>query len=624
MPMKQKFPSKKKNFDSKKDNNPTKKFEHKKPNAPKKDLKPQGERIFTYRPDMTVADVAVGLNLSNAAMIKKLMGLGLMASITQVIDRDTIEVIALDEGFKVEDEVITDVTRYDEMEIVDDPKDLVKRPPIVTVMGHVDHGKTTLLDAIRKSRVVEGEAGGITQHIGAYQVVRDGDATTFIDTPGHAAFTEMRARGAKVTDIVVLVVAADDGVMPQTIEALDHAKAAKVPIVVAVNKMDKPTANPDRVMTELSEHGLIPEAWGGQTPFVQVSALKRTGIDQLLDVIQLIAEIDEFKANPNRLAKGTVIEASLDKGRGPVATLIVETGTLRVGDYIVIGNTYGKVRTMQDDLKKRFQEALPSQPIEVTGLNEVPQAGDVFMAFTDERVTRDIASERQSRQKDTELKTVKKASLDKMFGEMESTEKELNIIIKGDVQGSIEALKGLLEKIDVDGFHVNVVRSSVGAITESDITLASASNAIVIGFNVRPTAAVKQVADIQGVEIRLYNIIYRVQEDIEAALKGMLAPTFEEIVTGQAEVRDTFKVSKIGTIAGCYVTDGVIKRDALVRVLRNGIVAYEGKLASLKRFKDDVKEVKFGYECGLSIENYNDIKVGDIIEASQMKEVEVD
>jgi len=623
MPTKQKFPSKKKNFDSKKDNHPNKKFEHKKPIVSKKDLKPQGERIFIYRPDMTVADVAMGLNLSNAAMIKKLMGLGLMASITQMIDRDTIEVIALDEGYKVEDEVITDVTRYDEMEILDEAKDLVKRPPIVTVMGHVDHGKTTLLDAIRKSRVVEGEAGGITQHIGAYQVVRDGDATTFIDTPGHAAFTEMRARGAKVTDIVVLVVAADDGVMPQTIEALDHAKAAKVPIIVAVNKMDKASANPDRVLTELSELGLIPEAWGGNTPFVQVSALKRTGIDQLLDVIQLIAEIDEYKANPNRLAKGTVIEASLDKGRGAVATLIVETGTLRVGDYIVIGNTYGKVRTMQDDLKKRYQEALPSQPIEVTGLNEVPQAGDVFMAFTDERVTRNIASERQSRQKDTELKTVKKASLDKMFGDLESVTKELNIIIKGDVQGSIEALKGLLEKIDVDGFHVNVVRSSVGAITESDITLANASNAIVIGFNVRPTAAVKQVADSQGVEIRLYNIIYRVQEDIEAALKGMLEPTFEEIVTGQAEVRDTFKVSKIGTIAGCYVTDGVIKRDALVRVLRNGIVAYEGKLASLKRFKDDAKEVKFGYECGLSIENFNDIKVGDIIEASQMKEVEV-
>jgi translation initiation factor IF-2 len=510
------------------------------------------------------------------------------------------------------------------MEIVDDPTQMVKRPPIVTVMGHVDHGKTTLLDAIRKSRVVEGEAGGITQHIGAYQVVRNGEAITFIDTPGHAAFTEMRARGAKVTDIVVLVVAGDDGVMPQTLEALDHAKAAKVPIIVAVNKMDKASANPERVMTELAERDLLPEAWGGKTPYVMVSALKRQGIDELLDVIQLISEIEEFKANPKRLAKGTVIEASLDKGRGPVATLIIETGSLHIGDYIVIGNTYGKVRTMTDDLKKRYNEAIPSQPIEVTGLNEVPQAGDIFMAFTDERITRDIALERQSRQRETEAKIMKKASLDKMFGEIESTEKELNIIIKGDVQGSIEALKNLLEKIDIDGFHVNVVRSSVGAITENDVTLASASHAIIVGFNVRPTAAVKQVADQQGVEIRLYNIIYRIQEDIEAALKGMLAPTFEEIITGQAEVRNTFKISKIGTIAGCYVTDGFIKRDALVRVIRDGIVIYEGKLASLKRFKDDAKEVKQGYECGLSIENFNDLKNGDIIEASQMKEVEVD
>jgi translation initiation factor IF-2 len=617
------MPANKKFVKKKPQQNNNQRHEHRKPNAPKKVVKDVGEKIFTYKPDMNVAAVAEGLGLSNAAMVKKLMQLGLMASINQIIDRDTIEVIALDEGYEVKDEVVTDVTRYDEFQIVDDPKDMVKRPPIVTVMGHVDHGKTTLLDAIRKSRVVEGEAGGITQHIGAYQVIKNGDPITFIDTPGHAAFTEMRARGAKVTDIVILVVAADDGVMPQTIEALDHAKAAKVPIVVAVNKMDKASANPERVMNELSEKGLIPEAWGGNTPFVNVSALKNQGIDQLLDVLQLISEIEEFKANPNRLAKGTVIEASLDKGRGPVATLIVETGTLRVGDFIVIGNTYGKVRTMQDDLKKRYNEALPSQPIEVTGLNEVPQAGDIFMAFDDEKVTRQIADERQSRNKEGELKAVKKTSLDSMFDQIESVGKELNIIIKGDVQGSIEALKNMLEKIDIDGFHVNVVRSSVGAITENDVTLASASNAVVIGFNVRPTAAVKQVADSEGVEIRLYKIIYRVAEDIEAALKGMLEPTFEEIVTGQAEVRDIFKVSRIGTIAGCYVTDGIIKRDALVRVLRDGIVVYEGKLASLKRFKDDAKEVRQGYECGLSIENFNDIKVGDIVEASQMKEVEV-
>jgi len=606
----------------KRPNNHQKRNDYRKPNAPKKP-KQEENKVFIYKNDMTVADVAQGLNISNAAMIKKLMSQGLMATVTQVIDRDTIEVIAIDEGYEVQDEVITDVTRFDEIEIVDDPKDLVKRPPIVTVMGHVDHGKTTLLDTIRKSRVVEGEAGGITQHIGAYQVVRNDEKITFIDTPGHAAFTEMRARGAKVTDIVILVVGADDGVMPQTIEALDHARAAKVPIVVAVNKIDRPSANPDRVMTELSERGLVPEAWGGDTPFVQVSALKNIGIDELLDVIQLLSEINEFKANPNRLARGTVIEASLDKGRGSVATFIVETGTLKVGDYIVVGNTYGKIRTMTDDLGNRFDEAGPSQPVEVTGLNEVPQAGDIFMAFKDEKMTRNIASDRQSRQKETELKQMKKRSLDSLLGEIEEETKELNIIIKGDVQGSIEALRGMLEKIDIDGFHVNVVRHSVGAITENDVTLASASDAIIIGFNVRPTAAVKRVADAEGVEIRLYSIIYRIQEDIEAALKGMLEPEFEEIVTGQAEVRETYKISRIGTIAGCMVTDGVIKRDALVRVLRDGIVIYEGKLASLKRFKDDAKEVRNGFECGLSIENFNDIKVGDVIEASQLKEVEV-
>jgi translation initiation factor IF-2 len=591
---------------------------------PKKEIKRNESKILVYKPDMNVSQVAEALGISNAAMIKKLMQAGLMASVNQVIDRDTIEFIALEEGFEVQNEVITDITRYDEMNISDEADDLVKRPPIVTVMGHVDHGKTTLLDAIRKSRVVEGEAGGITQHIGAYQVQRNGEFITFIDTPGHAAFTQMRARGAKVTDIVILVVAADDGVMPQTLEALDHAKAAKVPIIVAVNKMDKPSANPEKVMSELADRGLIPEAWGGSTPYVEVSAIRKQGLETLLDVIQLISEIDEFKANPNRLAKGTIIEASLDKGRGPVATLIVETGTLKTGDFIVVGNTYGKIRTMQDDLGKRYKEAKPSQPIEITGLNEVPQAGDVFMAFEDEKTTKQIASERQSRVRESELKAMKKTSLDSLLGQKESELKELNVIIKGDVQGSIEALKGLLEKINIDGFHVNVVRGSVGAITENDVTLASASNAIIIGFNVRPTAAVKIVADQVGVEIRLYSIIYRIQEDIEAALKGMLAPTFEEVVTGQAEVRDVFKISKYGTIAGCYVTDGVIKRDALVRVLRDGVVIYEGKLASLKRFKDDAKEVRTGFECGISIENFNDIKVNDIIEASHMKEVEVD
>lgn len=590
---------------------------------PKGENKTAGEKILIFKPGMTAADVAQGLQITNAMTIKKLMMLGIMTSVNEVLDRDTIELLALEEGFKIQDEVITDLARYDEMEIVDNEEDMVSRPPIVTVMGHVDHGKTTLLDTIRKSRVVAGEAGGITQHIGAYQVVRNGKKITFIDTPGHAAFTEMRVRGAKVTDMVVLVVAADDGVMPQTIEALDHAKAANLPIIVAVNKMDKRDANPDHVMTELSNYGLVPEKWGGSTPYVMISALKNEGITELLDVIELIAEIDEYKANPKRSARGTVIEAFLDRGRGPVATLIVETGTLKIGDNIVVGNTYGKIRTMQDDLKRRYTEAEPSQPIEITGLNEVPQAGDIFMVFDDEKTVRSIAEERQSRQREGELKAAKKTTLDSMLGDLDAQEKELNIIIKGDVQGSIEALRGLLEKIDIQGLHVNVVRGGVGAITENDIILAQASKAIIIGFNVRPAMNVKQMADSLGVEIRLYNIIYRVQEDIEAALKGMLEPVFEEVVIGQAEVRETFKVSKIGTIAGCMVTDGVIRRESLVRLIREGIVVYEGKLASLKRFKDDAKEVRTGFECGLSIENFNDIKIGDIIEASQMKEVEV-
>jgi translation initiation factor IF-2 len=585
--------------------------------------KPSGPQILTYKDGMNVSDVAKAMDVSSAVIIKKLMLMGMMTSVNQIIDRDTVELIAIEEGFEVVDEVITDVTRFDEMDIEDDPKDLVKRPPIVTIMGHVDHGKTTLLDTIRKSRVAQSEAGGITQHIGAYQVDYQGEKVTFIDTPGHAAFTEMRARGAKVTDIVIIVVAADDGVMPQTIEAIDHAKAAKVPIIVAVNKMDRPQANPEKVMTALSEKGLTPEEWGGQVPFVKISALKGEGIDQLLELIILVSEVEELKANPKRFAQGTVIEARLDKGRGSVATLIVESGTLKVGDYLACGNTYGKVRTMEDDLKKRYKEALPAMPIEITGLNEVPKAGDIFKAFDDEKMTRQIAEERQSRDREKELKKRSKTSLESLMGDMESSEKELNLIIKGDVNGSIEALKGLLEKIDIEGFHVNVIRGEVGAISESDVTLANATQSILIGFNVRPTASVKALADTQGVEIRLYSIIYRVQEDIEAALKGMLAPKFEEIVIGQAEVRETFKVSKIGTIAGCIVTDGSIIKDALVRVLRDGIVVYEGKLASLKRFKDDAKEVRQGFECGLSIENFNDIKVGDIIEASKMKEMEV-
>lgn len=591
-------------------------------NIPRKDANKQTGGILIYSPNMSISEVAEKLQISNAEIIKKLMQLGIMASINQSVDKETVELIALDCGYEVKDEVVVDAVRFDEFEIEDKPEDLIKRPAIVTIMGHVDHGKTTLLDTIRHTRVVQGEAGGITQHIGAYQVTRNGENITFIDTPGHAAFTEMRARGAKVTDITILVVAADDGVMPQTEEAIHHAQAAKVPIIVAVNKMDKPSANVDRVMTELSEFNLIPEAWGGSTPYVQISALKGKGIEELLDVIQLVAEIEDFKANPNRLATGTVIEAKLDKGRGPVATVIVLNGTLRIGDNIVVGNTYGKIRTMNDDTGKRYDEAKPSQAVEITGLSDVPQAGDPFMALLDDRTARQISEARTSITREEEAKTRKVTSLEDMFSGVTDGAKELNLIIKGDAQGSIEALRGTLEKINVEDLRVNIVRSSVGAITETDVALANASNAIIIGFNVRPTSAVRETANNVGVEIRLYSIIYKVIEDIEAALKGMLEPIYEEKVIGQATVREVFKASKIGTIAGCYVTDGTIERNALVRVLRNGIVVYEGKLGTLKRFKDDAKEVRQGFECGLTIENFNDIKQDDIIEASVMKEVQ--
>ena len=590
-------------------------------NAKKGNKTQPKEKKFIYKDNMKVSEVAQGLDLSPAALIKKLINLGIMSNVNQVLDRDVVELLVDDQGYKFEVEKITDLTRYDEIEIKEDPKNLVSRPPIVTVMGHVDHGKTTLLDTIRKTRVAQGEAGGITQHIGAYQVKRKGSVITFIDTPGHAAFTEMRARGAKVTDIVILVVAADDGVMPQTIEAIDHARAAKVPLIVAVNKIDKPTANPERVITALSERGVLAEAWGGDVPFVNVSALKNQGIDELLDVVELVAEIGELKANPNRLAIGTVIESRLDRGRGPVATIIVEQGTLKVGDNFVIGTTFGRIRTIHDDLGRLQKQAKPSQPVEITGLNDVPMAGDMLMVFPDERTARQISEERAHREREDQLKGQRR-TLDSLFGDMEVAEKELNLIIKVDVQGSTEALTGLLEKIDVEGFHCNIVRSNVGAITENDIILAEASNAIVIGFNVRPTAAVRTLAEEKGIEIRLYSVIYKVQEDIIAALEGMLEPELEEQIIGQAEVRDTFRISKVGTIAGCYVTDGVIERDSLVRVIRDSIVVYQGKLSSLKRFKDDARSVRAGYECGIGIQNYDDIKVGDIIEASKMKEVE--
>ena len=579
--------------------------------------------VLTYKIGMTVADVANGMGKTNAQIIMKLMQLGIMATQNQSIDRETCELLALDFGFELKDEVVTDLTRFEEFVIEDDEKELESRPPVVTIMGHVDHGKTTLLDTIRNSRVVKSESGGITQHIGAYQVDHNGFLITFIDTPGHAAFTQMRARGAQITDIVVLVVAADDGVMPQTEEAIAHAKAAGCPIIVAVNKMDKPTANPDRVMQELSNYGLLAEAWGGDTIFVPISALKGTGVDNLLEMIQLVAEMKDLKANKNRLAIGTVVEALLDKGRGPVATFLVQNGSLKIGDVVVCGNTYGRIRTMEDDRHVKYDVATPSTAVAVTGLNEVPLAGDKFMVFSEERIARDTANARALKAKNAENAIKKSTSLEDLFANASADKsKELNLIIKCDVQGSVEALSQSLMKLDVEGLKVNIIRASVGAITDTDVTLAEASNAIIIGFNVRPMAPVRNEAQAKGIEIRLYSIIYKVLEDIEAALKGLLDPVFEEVVTGQAEVRQTFKLSSVGTIAGCYVTDGVIERNSLVRVLRDGIVIFEGKMASLKRFKDDVKEVKNGFECGITIEKFNDIKEGDVIEASVMKEVE--
>ncbi|MBQ1770216.1 MAG: translation initiation factor IF-2 [Turicibacter sp.] len=578
--------------------------------------------IVYYSEELTVGDLAERLGKSTGEIVKQLLMLGMMATVNQTLDRETVELLAEEAGFEVKDKVFTDVTEFEKIVIEDSEEDLEKRPPVVTIMGHVDHGKTTLLDAIRNSRVVTGEAGGITQHIGAYQVNHNGSVITFLDTPGHAAFTSMRARGAQVTDICVLVVASDDGVMPQTKEAIDHAKAAGVPIIVAINKMDKPTANPERVMQELLEFSLVPEEWGGDTIYVKLSALQGEGIDDLLEMINLVSEMNEYKANPKRLSTGTVIEAKLDKGRGPVATLLVENGTLRIGDAIVVGNTHGRVRAMVNDLNQRSETAGPSTPIEITGLNDVPQAGDRFMVFPSEKEARQIAEQRSANARELGNKPGKAVSLDDLFSQIQEGEmKELNVIIKGDVQGSVEALSGSLQKIDVEGVKINIIRASVGTITETDVTLAAASGAIIIGFNVRPSSTTRQQAANEGVDIRLHSIIYKVIEEIEAAMKGMLDPIYEEKVTGQLEVRQTFKVSKVGTIAGCYVTDGSVSRNASVRVIRDGIVVFEGELGSLKRFKDEVKEVNYGYECGITIERYNDIKEGDVIEAYVMEEV---
>ncbi|MEC9484599.1 MAG: translation initiation factor IF-2 [Candidatus Izemoplasma sp.] len=578
--------------------------------------------ILYYEDGMTVAEVAEGLDVAVGDVIKTLMNLGIMANQNQTVDRETIELVALEFGKELKDAQITDVSRFDEMKIVDDEKDLEERPAVVTIMGHVDHGKTTLLDTIRNTRVTEGEAGGITQHIGAYQVKKNNRLITFIDTPGHAAFTEMRARGAQVTDITILVVAADDGVMPQTKEAIDHAKAAEVPIIVAINKIDMVGANPDRVKQELSEYNLIPEEWGGETIFCELSALTGEGVDNLLEMIQLTAEMEQFKANPNRFASGTVIESQLTKGRGPVATLLVKNGTLKVGDNFVVGNTYGRVRAMVDEMNQPLEAAAPSKAVEVIGLDDVPQAGDSFMVLEDEKQVRTVAEERAHRAWQEERGVGRAMTLEEMFKDYDDGKtKELRIIIKGDTHGSIEALKASIEQINVEGTKIDVIRSSVGTITDTDVTLAVASGAIIVGFNVRPPAKVRENAKEKGIDIRLYNIIYKALDEIEQALTGMLDPVYEEVVTGEAEVRDTFKISKVGTIAGCYVTSGTIERNSLVRVIRDGIVVFEGKMASLKRFKDDVKEVRSGFECGIMIERFNDIKVGDVIEASVEREV---
>ena len=582
------------------------------------------EDTILVKDGMTVGELSEALSVSSTELIKKLfMELKIMANINQSLTLEQIELIAMDYGKEIQEEVEINKEDLDlYFEVEDQDKDLKERAPIVTIMGHVVHGKTTLLDTIRNTRVTAGEAGGITQHIGAYQVRAKDKKITFLDTPGHAAFTTMRARGAKITDVTILVVAADDGVMPQTIEAINHAKAAEVPIIVAVNKMDKPQANPDRVMNELVEYGLISEEWGGDTIFVPISALKGEGIDELLENILLVTEMQELKANPNRLALGTVIEAKLDKGRGAVATLLVQNGTLNVGDPLVVGNTYGRVRAMINDRNKNINVAKPSTPVEITGLQDVPNAGDRFVVFGDEKTARQIGEKRQQQYIETTRQASSAVSLDTLFEQMKQGEmKDLNIIIKADVQGSVEALAMSLAKIDVEGVNVRIIHTGVGAINESDITLAVASNAVVIGFNVRPDGNAKQMAQTEQVDIRLHSIIYKVIEEIEAAMTGLLDPEFVEKVIGLAEVRQVYKVSKIGTIAGAYVTEGKVSRDGKVRVIRDSVVIYEGEIDTLRRFKDDVKEVQSGYECGMTVENFNDIKEGDVFEVYIMEEV---
>ena len=579
------------------------------------------ENVLLYKEGMTVSDLANLLDVSTGEIIKKLMGLGIMATVNNSVSFDTVELIALDYNKTVKKEETADISNFENYEIEDREEDLVERPPVVTIMGHVDHGKTTLLDYIRKSNVASGEAGGITQEIGAYQVECNGKKITFIDTPGHAAFTEMRARGASVTDIVIIIVAADDGIMPQTKEAIDHAKAAGVPIIVCINKIDKPEANIDRVMTGLVEAGLTPEEWGGDTIVTKISAKTGEGVDELLENILLIAEMQELKANPNRYATGAVLESKMDKHVGAVATLLISNGTLRLGDPIVVGTAFGKVRTLKDDLGRNIVEAPPAMPVEITGLSSVPSAGDKFMAFETEKQAKQIASDRALREKDADTNRTG-MSLEELFGKINEGLKEINVVLKTDTNGSLEAVKSSLEKIEVEGVKINVIRGAVGGITESDIVLASASNALIIGFNVRGNNKVLDMAKQYSIEIRLYDIIYKLVEDMEKAMKGMLEPIYEEKVTGIAEIRQLFKFSKVGMIAGCHVTSGTIKNNDKARVVRDSIVIYNGSIKSLQHEKDQVKEMSKDHDCGLTLDNFQDYKEGDIIEVYELVEVE--